>query len=329
MLTARLLLLVAGVRVQGLTHTFKGFGTNYVKVSGGTSAAPPVVLVHGFGGSSGQWRATLEDLAAAGRTVYAVDLLGFGDSPKPRLPADDAYSIELWADQLQHFVDEVVVAEDGADQAVVVGNSIGSLACVCAAAANPPSIAGVGLFNCAIGMNSKAPPLPDDPFAYRFFFGLATPLFALLDLALRSPLARLIFDRVRTDEFVRGALEKGIYANAARVDDELVSMITAPAEDAGAFDTFVAILTGDPGPRPEQLVPRISSSMPIAVFWGADDGVTPIFGVVGEYFRALPSERAAAEFTELPATGHCPFDDRPELASPALLGWLERRWPQQ
>ena len=114
MLAARLLLLVAGVR--SLQHTFKGFGTNYVKVSG-TSAAPPVVLVHGFGGSSGQWRATLTDLAAAGRTVYAVDLLGFGDSPKPRLAAADAYSIELWADQLQHFVDEVVVAEDGADKA--------------------------------------------------------------------------------------------------------------------------------------------------------------------------------------------------------------------
>ena len=117
----RLLLLVAGVR--SLQHTFKGFGTNYVKLSGlgtpQTSAAPPVVLVHGFGGSSGQWRATLTDLAAAGRTVYAVDLLGFGDSPKPRLAAADAYSIELWADQLQHFVDEVVVAEDGADKATL------------------------------------------------------------------------------------------------------------------------------------------------------------------------------------------------------------------
>ena len=121
MLAARLLLLVAGVR--SLQHTFKGFGTNYVKLSGlgtpQTSAAPPVVLVHGFGGSSGQWRATLTDLAAAGRTVYAVDLLGFGDSPKPRLAAADAYSIELWADQLQHFVDEVVVAEDGADKATL------------------------------------------------------------------------------------------------------------------------------------------------------------------------------------------------------------------
>jgi pimeloyl-ACP methyl ester carboxylesterase len=59
-----------------------------------------------------------------------------------------------------------------AAQAVVVGNSIGSLACVCAAASNPPSIAGVGLFNCAIGMNSKAPPLPEDPAAYVLFFNL-------------------------------------------------------------------------------------------------------------------------------------------------------------
>ena len=48
-----------------------------------------------------------------------IPLLGFGDSPKPRLAAADAYSIELWADQLQHFVDEVVVAEDGADKATL------------------------------------------------------------------------------------------------------------------------------------------------------------------------------------------------------------------
>ena len=115
MAAARILLLAA-TGAHSLQHTFKGFSTNYVKASG-TSAAPPVVLVHGFGGSSGQWRATLADLAAAGRTAYALDLLGFGESPKLRLATEDAYSIELWAEQLQQFVDEVVVAQDGADKA--------------------------------------------------------------------------------------------------------------------------------------------------------------------------------------------------------------------
>ena len=104
-----------------LKFDFCGYGTNYVKCEGTSPASVPVVLVHGFGGSSGQWRATLKDVALAGRTVYAIDLLGFGDSPKPALDGTGLeYSIELWAQQLQQFVKEVVVAQDGADQAVVV-----------------------------------------------------------------------------------------------------------------------------------------------------------------------------------------------------------------
>ena len=279
-----------------------------------------------------------------------------------------------------------------AAQAVVVGNSIGSLACVCAAAANPPSIAGVGLFNCAIGMNSKAPPLPDDAAAYALFFNLigkppchplrshptttlqpcssmrsptcprpqthvptaatpcirattpctlpatpcirpatprvaGKPLFTLIDALLRSPLSTLLFDKVRTPETVRSLLEGGVYQNAARVDDELVRMLSRPAEDAGALETFVDILTGEPGPRPESLVPLISAQTPIACWWGPEDQVTPLIGVVGQFFRRLPAERASAEFTLLPGTGHCPFDDRPDLASPALIAWLDREWP--
>ena len=314
-----------------LKFDFCGYGTNYVKCEGTSPASVPVVLVHGFGGSSGQWRATLKDVALAGRTVYAIDLLGFGDSPKPALDGTGLeYSIELWAQQLQQFVKEVVVAQDGADQAVVVGNSIGSLACVCAAARSPAAdstIAGLGLFNCAIGMNSKAEPLPDDPPAYAFFFALAKPLFVLIDVLLRSPLAGALFDKVRTPETVRSVLEKGVYMNSDRVDDELVNMITRPATDEGALQTFVEILAGDPGPRPEALVGQIDESTPIACWWGPDDQVTPLIGVVGQFFKKLPSERAAAEFTLLPETGHCPFDDRPDIASPALIDWLDRRWP--
>ena len=26
-------------------------------------------------------------------------------------------------------------------------------------------------------------------------------------------------------------------------------------------------------------------------------------------------------------TGHCPFDDRPDIASPVLIEWLNRNWP--
>ena len=45
---------------------------------------------------------------------------------------------------------------------------------------------------------------------------------------LRSPLSTLLFDRVRTPEAVRSVLEGGVYQNGARVDDELVRMLTRP-----------------------------------------------------------------------------------------------------
>ena len=71
-------------------------------------------------------RATIKDLSAAGRTVYAIDLLGFGSSEKPQVE----YAIELWSRQLLEFIDTVVVQQDGATSAVLVGNSIGSLSCL-------------------------------------------------------------------------------------------------------------------------------------------------------------------------------------------------------
>ena len=57
------------------------------------SASPAVVLVHGFGASSGHWRHTMTSLAERTPT-FALDLIGFGGSSQPRavLPSDpDAY----------------------------------------------------------------------------------------------------------------------------------------------------------------------------------------------------------------------------------------------
>jgi hypothetical protein len=82
--------LIGGADAAALSVDFCGYTTHYVKRTPSPSSSPPnpvpVVLVHGFGGSSGQWRASLDDLAASGRTVYAIDLLGFGASEKPQLP---------------------------------------------------------------------------------------------------------------------------------------------------------------------------------------------------------------------------------------------------
>ncbi len=68
---------------------------------GGPADGPPVVLVHGLGGYAEQWAALLLQLAAAGRRVYAMDLLGYGRSARP----DSAsYSVPEEAEIVEGFL---------------------------------------------------------------------------------------------------------------------------------------------------------------------------------------------------------------------------------
>lgn len=99
-------------------------------------------------------------------------------------------------------------------------------------------------------------------------------------------------------------------------------IIREPANDEGALDAFVSIVTGPPGPSPLQLIPRISVS--VLVLWGSVDPFTPLDGPVGKYFSALPTQLSNISLFVLDGVGHCPHDDRPELVHARLLPWLEQ-----
>ena len=104
-------------------HSWRGHRVGY-RTNGESGAA--VVLIHGFGVSSYQFREILEALGANHR-VFALDLVGFGSSSQP----DAEYKMEFWRDQVIDFVENVV-----GEPAVLVGNSIGSLTAVHVAARN-------------------------------------------------------------------------------------------------------------------------------------------------------------------------------------------------
>lgn len=81
------------------------------------SGDTPIVLLHGYCGSSDYWHRVLPMLAASHR-VIAVDLPGHGDSSAPG--PGETYSIELFAENLHAWANEA-----GLDRFHLFGHSLG------------------------------------------------------------------------------------------------------------------------------------------------------------------------------------------------------------
>ena len=77
---------------------------------------PPVLAIHGLGGTKGSFLLTVAALAGRFRVV-AVDLPGFGDSDKP---IGAAYDASFFADAMIDLLDALEL-----DRADLIGNSLG------------------------------------------------------------------------------------------------------------------------------------------------------------------------------------------------------------
>lgn len=280
------------------TWTWQGHTITYT-VQG---VGQPLVLIHGFGASLGHWRKNIPDLAAAGYQVYALDLLGFGESDQPAI----AYTLDLWQALLYDFWAEFIQTPT-----VYVGNSIGGLLTLMMLAHHPETAKAGAVLNCAGGLNHRPeelhPPL-------NWVMGAFTWLVS-------SPsVGPVVFNQVRRKGRIRSSLRQ-VYRNRAAITEELVEMIYTPACKPTAQKVFAAIVTAPPGPKPSDLLPNIHQ--PLLVLWGENDPWTPIKGAdIYRHLAADTNRPSPVTFHSIPNTGHCPHDERPEVINPLLTDWL-------
>lgn len=287
------------------TWAWQGFAITY-QTQG--DQGPAVVLVHGFGASLGHWRKNLPVLAETCR-VYAVDLIGFGGSAKPApgpfVPGQQIeYTFETWGQQLADFCREVV-----GEPAFLVGNSIGCIVAMQTAVDHPDTVRALALINCSLRL------LHDRRRASQpWFKRLGAPL---LQRILKTRwIGEAFFRQVAQTETVRKILLKA-YARPEAVTDELVDLLLAPAQDAGAAAVFVAFTGYSQGPLPEDLLEVLPC--PAILLWGEADPWEPI--ALGRNLASFPQVR---EFIPLERAGHCPQDEAPELVNPILRRWIQQ-----
>ena len=108
---------------------------------------PPLVLLHGAGDNSLDWRWVILDLAATHR-VYAPDLPGSPDSARP----DAAYSPAFFERFAVGFLDAL-----GIGRATFVGNSLGGLVALRFALSEPARVTALVLVDSA-GLGSAVNP---------------------------------------------------------------------------------------------------------------------------------------------------------------------------
>ncbi|WP_144871655.1 alpha/beta fold hydrolase [Hyella patelloides] len=266
---------------------------------------PPLVLVHGFGASIEHWRNNIPVLSQQ-HSVYALDLLGFGASSKARTN----YTVDLWVEQL-HDLWQIIIRRP----VVLVGNSIGSLVCMSAAAKYPEMVQGVVMLS-----------LPDVSLRQEMIPKIIQPLVTTLENLVASPLLIKTLLKILRQPTVISRWAKVAYKDETAINDELVKILSAPAYDEGADFTFYSLFQGvrktSFAPSAKEVLPQLK--LPMLLIWGLEDRMVPA-NLAPKFAQLNPQ----IELIELEKVGHCPHDENPTQFNQIILDWLQKKFDSE
>jgi pimeloyl-ACP methyl ester carboxylesterase len=250
---------------------------------------PPVLAIHGLGGTKGSFLLTVAALAGRFRVV-AVDLPGFGDSDKP---IGAAYDAPFFADAMIDLLDSLEI-----DRVDLIGNSLGGRVALEVALRDPQRVGRLALLAPSLAWRR--------PRRWAPALRLVRPELGLVQLAPRAVVQAVVH------RLIPGADEGW---TAAGVDEFLRAYLTPAGRAAfyaAARQIYLETPHGDNG-----FWPRLRELQPDALFiWGRHDTLVPI-AFARHVAEALPQAR----HVELDC-GHVPQMERPDQTHKAVAAFL-------
>jgi pimeloyl-ACP methyl ester carboxylesterase len=265
---------------------------------------PPMVLVHGLGGSHLNWVSSAPALAKRTRVV-AIDLPGFGLTPT----AGRSAAVRANAALLGRFLNEVV-----GGTAVLVGNSMGGMISLLNTDARPETVAALVLVD---------PSVPQKANTLDREVALAVGTTALPMIGAR------VARRLRTGAPAREAVQRVLdlcFADPGRTDPQFVEAAVALAEyrlhqppQDRAFSAAARSLIAVARRRSRYYALMRRIGVPVLLVHGSDDRLVS---------RAAANEVAEAnpswEYLLLDGVGHTPQMEVPDRFAAEVLSWLAR-----
>ncbi len=270
------------------TVTVNGHRIAYLDTGGG----PPVILIHGFGGSMWQWEYQQAALAPHYR-VITPDLPGSGLSDKPDL----AYTPDELLAFVRGFMDAL-----GIQKAALVGNSMGAGLVIGMAVAHPERVDRLVLIS---GLPKGVREKLTGPLIRRAV-ETSAPVWLIRFgnwLAGRWVTEDVLKEIVHDHSRLTPAVIDRSVRNRTRPG--LIRAAMAAARNLPLWEQGFALRIGDIG-------------RPTLVIWGAEDKVFP-----PEVGRELRSAIKGASFALIPAAGHIPQWEQPEAVNALLITFLK------
>jgi pimeloyl-ACP methyl ester carboxylesterase len=259
---------------------------NYVQQGNGT----PVILIHGMAASLHDWDELIPELTKNGYASYALDILGHGESPKPK---SRAYHIDWVFEHFLHWMKSLQLTEP----AIVIGHSLGGY--IALEYARHVSAWTRGLI-------------------------LVDPFYSLSQLPL---LLRRTYRHPALSGLVVGQLPEWIFRLVVDVTSIGMGHSTGAihslpehvrAQTALDYTRTAAGVYGIPNTI-NNLIENVSSiSQPSLVVWGSRDQT-----LAPSSFPALVNKMPRAEGKSIRA-GHVPHQSNAEEFNEMVLGFLKR-----
>ncbi|CAN6229789.1 unnamed protein product [Urochloa humidicola] len=230
---------------------------------------------------------------------------GFGQDSQP-WAEELVYSVDLWQNQVQHFIEEVI-----REPVYIVGNSLGGFVAMYLAASSPHLVKGVTLLNATPFWGFFPNPATSPRLSKIFPWSGTFPLPSFV-----RKLTEAVWQKISDPRSIHDIL-KQVYADHSTNVDKVFSRIVEITQHPAAAASFASIMFAPRGQISfQEAVSRCQSQgVPISLMYGREDPwVRPIWGI------KVKQQVPEAPYYEISPAGHCPHDEVPEMAD--TKDWL-------
>ncbi len=264
-----------------------GGAQTYYAVAG---EGPPLVLVHGLGGSSVFWQRNVGPLVRHFQ-VFTLDIPGFGRSEKPRFE----YGLSNGIDVLRDFLDAMAL-----ENASLVGHSMGGLLCMSMALRFPLRVARLVLVDAA---------------------GLGKEVHLPVRLASVPILGELFLGKSRS--FIRSEM-RSLFYDPSYLTDEFIDDVYETRRSPGARHAFLATLRNGVsflGIRDAVILQNELHQLttPTLIVWGAQDRLFPL-----AHAYAAHEHIRGSTLQVFDKCGHCPHIEKADQFNELVEDFLRR-----